>query len=62
MREQLEQYYHQLRIRRSVIKNQMGQPEFAHLKDFCSGEISAINQILAELREGFGIKDPDHEG
>lgn len=61
MREQLEQYYHQLRIRRSVIKNQMGQPEFEPIREKIAGEIEALDRVLRELREGFGIKDPDHE-
>lgn len=56
-RERIEDFYHKLRVRRAVLKKQMEQPEFESMKDYTRGEIAALNQVLAELKEEFSIQD-----
>lgn len=53
MREQLEEYYRQLRIRKAVLKNQLEQPEFQDMTELIKGEIKALDRVLCELKEGF---------
>lgn len=61
-RERIENFYHKLRVRRAVIKNQMEQKEFESFRDYHRGEIAALNQVIAELKEEFDIQDPNDEG
>lgn len=57
----IEEYITKLRVRKSVLKNQLEQKEFADRKEFILGEIKATELILEELKEEFGIITPDDQ-
>lgn len=57
----IEDYITKLRIRKTVLKNQLGQKEFENRKDFILGEIKATELILEELKAEFGVITPDDE-
>lgn len=60
-RERIEDYFHKLRVRRAVLKNQMDQEEFKDMKHYITGEIKALDTVLAELKQEFDIRDPDDD-
>lgn len=58
-KSKIENYVSKLRIRKSVLKNQLKQDEFKNSKDLILGEIKSTQLILEELRAEFNITNPD---
>lgn len=57
----IEDYILKLRVRKSVLKNQLQQEEFESRQDFILGEIKATELILEELKATFHITMPDDQ-
>lgn len=60
-RGKIEDYFHRLRVRKAVLRNQLEQKEFESLAAQIKGEIKAIDLIVKELAEEFDIDYPERE-
>lgn len=58
-RGKIEDYFHRLRVRKAVLKNQIEQKEFETLAAQIRGEIKALDHVIKELAEEFDIDYPD---
>lgn len=57
----IEDYIFKLRIRKSVLNNQLKQKEFEKRSEIILGEIKATELIIEELKQNFDVVTPDDE-
>lgn len=60
-RGRIEDYVTRIRVRKSVLKNQLEQQEFKDQRDFIRGELRATELVIEELKKEFDIVTPDNE-
>lgn len=54
-KSKVEHYVSRLTLRKKALKRQMEQAEFAEMRDFLQGQLSAIDLIIDELNAEFAL-------
>lgn len=58
-KSKIENYVQKLRIRKSVLKNQLQQDEFSSSRETILGELKAVQLVLEELKTEFNVQTVD---
>lgn len=58
-RGKIEDFYRRQKNRCQVLRKQLNEEIYVSMSDIIKGELKALEQVLAELQEEFGIEDQE---